>query len=276
MTDDLFSVRDQVVLVSGGSRGIGRAIALGFAKRGAIVVATGTNEEALGELKTLASAVDSPLQTALCDVRDLDAIERTVADVLDRHGRIDSLVNVAGINRRKPALDVTEEDWDAVLDVNLKGAFWMAKTVGRSMVDRRRGSQIQILSLNVDRPLRNVGPYAASKAGLGALTRALAEEWGPFGVRVNGLAPGFILTDLTTKLWADPTMGEWAKENTPLKRLGVPEDMVGAALFLASPAAAFLTGQFLYVDGGFTSAFSWPIPGFAEPPENGPPEDESA
>lgn len=264
-SDDLFSVRDQIVLVSGGSRGIGRAIALGFAKRGAVTIATGTNAEALGELESLARAEDQRLETALCDVRDLSAIERTVADVLNRHGRIDTLINVAGINRRKSALDVTEDDWDAVVDVNLKGAFWVAKTVGKSMVERRSGSQIQILSLNVDRPLRNVGPYAASKAGLGALTRALAEEWGPFGVRVNGLAPGFILTDLTRKLWSDPVMSDWAKENTPLKRLGLPEDMVGTTVFLASPAAAFMTGQILYVDGGFTGAFSWPIPGFAEP-----------
>ena len=265
MPDDaLFSVRDQVVLVSGGSRGIGRAIALGFASRGAVTVATGTNAAALHELEGLAGS-NVRLETALCDVLDLKAIERTVAEVLKRHGRIDTLVNVAGINRRKPALDVAEDDWDAVVDVNLKGAFWMAKTVGQSMVERRSGSQIQVLSLNVDRPLRNVGPYAASKAGLGALTRGLAEEWGPFGVRVNGLAPGFILTDLTKKLWSNPTMSDWAKANTPLRRLGLPEDMVGTAVFLASPAAAFLTGQILYVDGGFTSAFSWPIPGFAEP-----------
>jgi gluconate 5-dehydrogenase len=265
MPDDaLFSVRDQVVLVSGGSRGIGRAIALGFASRGAVTIATGTNAQALKEVEGLASS-DDRLETALCDVLDLKAIERTVADVLDRHGRIDTLINVAGINRRKAALDVAEDDWDAVVGVNLKGAFWMAKTVGQSMVERRSGSQVQVLSLNVDRPLRNVGPYAASKAGLGALTRGLAEEWGPFGVRVNGLAPGFVLTDLTRKLWSDPSMADWAKANTPIRRLGVPEDMVGTAIFLASPAAIFLTGQILYVDGGFTSAFSWPIPGFVEP-----------
>jgi NAD(P)-dependent dehydrogenase (short-subunit alcohol dehydrogenase family) len=263
--DALFSVQDQVVLVSGGSRGIGRAIALGFASRGAVTIATGTNEAALSEVRSLSGAEGHRLETAVCDVLDLKAIERTVGEVLDRHGRIDALINVAGINRRKPALDVSEDDWDAVLDVNLKGAFWMAKTVGKSMIERRSGSQVHVLSLNVDRPLRNVGPYAASKAALATLTRSLAEEWGPFGVRVNGLAPGFILTDLTRKLWSDPAMADWAEANTPLKRLGVPEDMVGTALFLASPAAAFLTGQVLYVDGGFTSAFSWPIPGFVEP-----------
>jgi NAD(P)-dependent dehydrogenase (short-subunit alcohol dehydrogenase family) len=263
--DQLFSVRDQVVLVSGGSRGIGRAIALGFASRGAVTIATGTNREALSELEGLANAPDQRLETAVCDVRDLKAIQRTVAEILERYGRIDTLINVAGINRRKSALEVSEEDWDAVVDVNLKGAFWVAKTVGQSMVERRSGSQVHVLSLNVDRPLRNVGPYAASKAGLGALTKGLAEEWGPFGVRVNGLAPGFILTDLTQKLWSDPTMADWAKANTPLKRLGVPEDMVGTTVFLASQAAAFMTGQILYVDGGFTSAFSWPIPGFLEP-----------
>jgi NAD(P)-dependent dehydrogenase (short-subunit alcohol dehydrogenase family) len=128
------------------------------------------------------------------------------------------------------------------------------------MLERGSGAQIHITSLNNDRPLKNVAPYAMSKAGLGHMTKALALEWGPRGVRVNAIAPGFILTDLTKKLWSDPTMQAWNKENTPQGRLGTPEDMVGAAIFLASPAAAFMTGQILYVDGGFTAGWAWPIP----------------
>lgn len=128
------------------------------------------------------------------------------------------------------------------------------------MCERGQGSQIQVASLNTDRPLKNVLPYALSKAGVGHMARALALEWGPRGVRVNALAPGFILTDLTRKVWADEAMQQWNQTNTPLRRLGVPEDMVGTTLFLASLAASFMTGQILYVDGGFTAGWSWPLP----------------
>jgi gluconate 5-dehydrogenase len=147
-----------------------------------------------------------------------------------------------------------------VLDINLRGAFFMAQAVGRQMMSQGSGSVVNIDSLNSDAPLKHVAPYAMSKAGVNAMTRALAMEWGPHGVRVNGLAPGFILTDLTQKLWSDPTMSEWGRVNTPLGRLGRPEDLVGTAIFLASPAAAFLTGQTLYVDGGLIAGRVWPIP----------------
>ena len=122
-----------------------------------------------------------------------------------------------------------------------------------------QGCQINVSSLNNERPLTHVAPYAISKAGLGQMTRALACEWGPRGVRVNAIAPGFILTDLTEKLWSHERMREWGLANTPLRRMGRPDDLIGAAIFLASPAAAFLTGQIIYVDGGFTSGWQWPI-----------------
>ena len=147
-----------------------------------------------------------------------------------------------------------------MLDVNLKGAFRLSQKAGQQMIARGCGCQINVVSLNTDRPLKNVLPYAMSKSALGQLSRALALEWGRYGVRVNALAPGFILTNLTQKLWADPGMQEWGRRNTPLGRLGAPCDLVGAALFLASPASSFVTGQILYVDGGFTAGWTWPIP----------------
>ena len=119
---------------------------------------------------------------------------------------------------------------------------------------------LYVASLNSDRPLKHVLPYAMSKAGMAHMTKALALEWGDQGIRVNALAPGFILTDLTQRLWSDPTMQEWVEANTPQRRLGRPEDMVGTTIFLASPASAFMTGQVLYVDGGFTAGWAWPIP----------------
>jgi len=285
VSDPLFSVADSVVLVSGGSRGIGRAIAQGFAERGARVVITGreasTLERAAAEISSaaasssLATSAGGKLATGksssapsvtplVCDVADSDAVRKAVQSVFQQHGRIDTLVNVAGVNRRKPALDITDEDYDFVVDINLRGAFVMSREVGRHMVDRGSGSQINIASLNTDRPLKYVLPYAVSKAALGHMTRSLALEWGPQGVRVNALAPGFILTDLTRKLWSDETMQAWGRTNTPQQRLGVPEDMVGTAVFLAAPASAFLTGQIIYVDGGFTAGWNWPMPGARE------------
>jgi gluconate 5-dehydrogenase len=258
---DLFSVAGQIVVVSGGTRGIGYAIAAGFAQRGACLVVTGRTQAAADEAAASLreGAMFPPLGIA-CDVARSDQVERLAATVLETFGRVDTLVNVAGVNRRKPALEVTEDDYDYILDTNLKGAFLLSREIGRSMVERGSGCQINIASLNTDRPLKNVMPYAVSKAGLAHLTRALAVEWGPSGVRVNAIAPGFILTDLTRKLWSDETMQAWGLANTPARRLGTPEDLVGAAIFLASPAAAFITGQILYVDGGFTAGWAWPIP----------------
>ena len=259
MSDQLFSVADQVVLVSGGTRGIGQAIARGFAERNAQVIVTGSKQETV-EAARQALAEAGKVECLVCNVADPAAIEQLVAEVIQRYGQIDTLVNVAGVNRRKPTIEVTEADYDFVLDINLKGAFLLSQAVGRHMLQRGSGQQINIASLNTDRPLKNVAPYAMSKAAMGHMIRSLAMEWGDRGVRVNGIAPGFILTDLTAKLWANETMHGWGIANTPQRRLGTPQDMVGTAIFLASAASAFMTGQTLYVDGGFTAGWSWPIP----------------
>lgn len=260
MPDDLFSVSGQVVLVSGGSRGIGRALAEGFAQRGARVIITGRNQATLEQTANAITAAGANLQALVCDVAQPAAIELLAERVMQDCGRVDTLINSAGVNRRKPAATVTEEDYDYLLDINLKGAFLLSQAVGRHMIQQRSGSQINIASLATDRPLKHAAPYAMSKAGLGQMTRSLAMEWGPHGVRVNAIAPGFIVTDLTRKMWTDERMQTWAKANTPQGRLGQPQDLLGVALFLASPAAAFLTGQILYVDGGFSAGWAWPIP----------------
>jgi NAD(P)-dependent dehydrogenase (short-subunit alcohol dehydrogenase family) len=260
MPDDLFSVSGQVVLVSGGSRGIGRAIAEGFAQRGARVIITGRNQATLEQTAAAITAAGTNVQSLVCDVARPAATELLVERVMRDCRRIDTLINSAGVNRRKSAATVTEEDYNYLLDINLKGAFLLSQAVGRHMIQQRSGSQINIASLATDRPLKHAAPYAMSKAGLGQMTRALAMEWGPLGVRVNAIAPGFIVTDLTRKMWTDEKMQAWVRANTPQGRLGQPQDLVGAALFLASPAAAFLTGQILYVDGGFSAGWAWPIP----------------
>jgi NAD(P)-dependent dehydrogenase (short-subunit alcohol dehydrogenase family) len=254
MNDALFSVQGQVVLVSGASRGIGRGLAEGFAKRGAIVIVTGRERETLEK-----TAAEIGARPAVCDVADPKAVDRLVDEVYRNHGRIDALLNVAGVNRRMRAEKLTEGDWDFILGVNLKGPFLLSLAVGRRMLERGKGTQINVVSLNNDRPLRGVMPYAVSKSGLSQMTRALGAEWGPKGVRVNAIAPGFILTDLTKKLWSQPVMRDWALANTPLRRIGEPADLVGAAVFLASDASAFMTGQTLFVDGGCSAGWAWPI-----------------
>jgi NAD(P)-dependent dehydrogenase (short-subunit alcohol dehydrogenase family) len=258
--NDLFSVDDLVVLVSGGSRGIGRALAGGFAERGAKVVITGRNEDTLAATAEEISTGRHPVDFIVSDVAAAEKAGEVIDQVIAKHGRVDSLLNVAGVNIRKRSETYTVEEYDYIVNINLRGAFFLAQAAGRHMISRGGGGTvINIESLNTYAPLRGVLPYAMSKAGIGMMTRGLAMEWGPHGIRVNSLAPGFVLTDLTQKLWSEPHMQAWGIPNTPLRRLGVPDDMVGTAIFLASPASAFLTGQILYVDGGFTSGMNWPI-----------------
>jgi NAD(P)-dependent dehydrogenase (short-subunit alcohol dehydrogenase family) len=259
MPDDLFSVADQVVLISGGSRGIGRGLAEGFVRRGARVIITGRDRSSLEQAVREIGGPDGSLCPLVCDVADPVAIDRLVQTVMAEFGRVDTLINVAGVNRRMPAECFTEADYDFILDINLKGPFLLSLAIGKPMLARGRGNQINIVSLNNDRPLKGVMPYAVSKAGLGHMTRSLAMEWGDRGVRVNAIAPGFILTDLTRKLWSQPTMQEWGRANTPLRRLGQPADLVGTAIFLASEASAYMTGQILFVDGGMSCGMFWPI-----------------
>ncbi len=260
-TDKLFSVRDQVVFVSGGSRGIGRSLAEGFAVRGARVIITGRDEETLRKTSQEISKGSHPVDFVVCDVAKSEDIPRAVEAAVVKAGRIDSLLNVAGVNIRKRVETYTEEEYDHILKINLKGAFLVAQAVGKQMISQGTGGTIvNIDSLNTFAPLKGVLPYAMSKAGLGMMTRGMGMEWGDHGIRVNAIAPGFVLTDLTQKLWSDPTMQAWGKANTPLRRLGQPEDMLGAAIFLTSPASNFMTGQVIYVDGGITCGMQWPIP----------------
>ena len=260
-TDELFSVRDQVVLVSGGSRGIGRGLAEGFAARGARVVIAGRDEATLKQTASEILGSAHPVEFAVCDVSKPDDVPQLIEAVVAKAGRIDSLLNVAGVNIRKRVETYSVEEFDHILDINLKGAFLVAQAVGKQMIAQGAGGTIvNIDSLNTFAPLKGVLPYAMSKAGLGMMTRGMGMEWGDHGIRVNAIAPGFILTDLTQKLWSDPTMQAWGKANTPLRRLGRPEDMLGAALFLTSAASAYMTGQVIYVDGGITCGMQWPIP----------------
>lgn len=254
MSNDIFSVTDQVVLVSGGSRGIGFAIAKAFVDAGARVVITGRNEETIES-----AAAEIGAEGYASDVAVVENNRRLVDTIIEKHGRIDTLFNVAGVTKRQDTLKQTEEDYEHILGVNLKGPFFLSQEVGKHMIRAKKGSQINIVSYNNYSPLPGVTPYAVSKGGLHALTRSLAVEWGRHNIRVNSLAPGFILTALTEKLWSIPKMRQWVEFITPMGRLGTTDDLLGTAIFLASGASAFVTGQIIWVGGGVTAGTNWPM-----------------
>ena len=259
MQDKLFSVAEQVVLVAGASRGIGRALAQGFAERDAQVVIAGREADTLGRTAKEISRGRHPVAFEVCDVARPEDVAKLVNSVIGKFGHIDTLVSVAGVNKRMKAEQYAIEEYDWIVNINLRGAFVVAQAVGRHMIERKAGAIINIDSLNTYAPLAGVTPYAMSKAGVLMMTRALANEWGKHGVRVNSIAPGFFPTALSQKMWAQEKMTNWAKANTPLGRLGDVGELVGAAIYLASPASAFVTGQTIRVDGGVTAGINWPI-----------------
>jgi NAD(P)-dependent dehydrogenase (short-subunit alcohol dehydrogenase family) len=259
MQDKLFSVADQVVLVAGASRGIGRALAEGFAERDAQVIIAGRETETLSQTAREISRGRHAVGFEVCDVAKPEDVARLVKSTISRFGHIDTLVSVAGVNKRMKAEDYAIEEYDWIVNINLRGAFVLAQAVGRHMIERKAGAIINVDSLNTYAPLTGVTPYAISKAGVLMMTRSLANEWGKHGVRVNSIAPGFFPTALSQKMWARKEMAGWAGVNTPLGRLGDVKELVGAAIYLASPASAFVTGQTIRVDGGVTAGINWPI-----------------
>jgi NAD(P)-dependent dehydrogenase (short-subunit alcohol dehydrogenase family) len=249
----LFDLTGQVALVTGASRGFGRSIAGALAGAGADLVLTSRTlkdvEAVAGELASAGRKI-LPLQADVTQVEDVEeAVRRAVATL----GRIDVLINNAGINIRKPALELTETDWDQTLDTNVKGCFRVAKAVGRHMVARQKGCIVNIASMLASVTLPERAAYASSKGGLVQMTRTLAVEWAPYNVRVNAICPGPFLTDLNRVILNDPEKVKFFMDRMPMKRFGKPEELHGAAIFLASEASSFITGTTIYVDGGWTA-----------------------
>ncbi len=248
-------LENRVVMVTGAGSGIGRAVAIAVAEAGAHCVPCELPGRT-DDLKDVCTEIERlerrALPVSLC-LPDLDSIELAVERTMAEMGRIDVLVNNAGVNIPRDALEVDEADWDAVMDVNLKGLFFMSQRVGRRMVNAGGGKIVNIASQNGVIGYYRRAAYCSSKAGVVNLTRVLALEWAPHGITVNAVGPTFILTPLTQSTFDDPALREDLLKRIPLGRVGRPEDVVGAVVFLASPAADLITGHTLLVDGGWTA-----------------------
>lgn len=250
MKDNLFDLTGKVAIVTGGGRGLGKAIALGLATYGADVVVVSRTP---AEVESVAGQVRELGRKALAlrvDTSRKADVERMVAETLNAFGHIDVLVNNAGMDNMKPALDYTEEEWDQIIDVNLKGYFLCAQAAGRVMVQQRSGSILMNSSIQGVITAPTVAPYASSKGGVNQLARTLAVEWAPYGVRVNVFAPGYF--DVIMAGAVSTGTPEKVKNWTPMARRGRPEELIGPTVFLASEASSFVTGVILLVDGGWT------------------------
>jgi NAD(P)-dependent dehydrogenase (short-subunit alcohol dehydrogenase family) len=246
----------KVIVVTGGTSGIGRAIALGCAQAGAKVVAGSTNPDKVSAIK---KELGSGHEAVQMDVANEASVKNAVEFAVKKFGRIDSMVNAAGVIKKQPSLEMPVEEFDRICRINLTGSFIVAQQAGRVMKDQKpdaqglRGSIVFIASLNSFISLSEVLAYASSKSGVMGLIRGLANEWAPLGIRVNGIAPGVFPTDLNRPLIEGTERGAWLKKHTPLGRFGNADELVGAAIYLMSPSASYTTGDCIIVDGGFLS-----------------------
>ena len=253
MTGSLFDLTGKVAMVTGSGGGLGRGMARALALAGADLIVTSRDLSRLtatcDELRSLGRRV-VPVEL---DVREPESATAAVALALEETGRIDILVNNAGCNIRRPALEITPEDWSTVVDTNLRGSFFMAQAVVPSMIERRWGRIINVGSITSVFGFAGVGPYTASRGGIRQLTMSLADEWAEHGITVNCLAPGWFHTAQNDVLFSDEAWVASVRERIPLGRTGRPEDLAGPVTFLASEASAYVTGQTLLVDGGATT-----------------------
>lgn len=249
----LFSLRDKRALVTGSSRGIGYGIAEALAGAGAEIIINSRNPEALGAAAATLAEGGARVKALAFDVTSEDSVEDAIAHVENEIGPIDILVNNAGVQHRAPLEEFPLNKFEMVMATNLTSAFLVGRAVARGMISRRRGKIINICSVmsNLARP--SIAPYAASKAAIANLTRGMAVDWAKHGLHINGIAPGYIATEMNTALLENQEFNAWIEKRTPMGRWGAPGELGGAAVFLASEASSYVNGHILYVDGAFTA-----------------------
>jgi dehydrogenase/reductase SDR family protein 4 len=251
MPQPSFDLTGKLAVVTGGSRGIGREIALGFANYGADVVVASRKQEDLDAVAEEIRKLGRKSAAIATHMRNKEDIERLVKSTLDQFGKIDILVNNAGTNPYfGPFLEMEERTWDMVMDTNLKGYYLLAAAVAKGMIERKSGNIINMASLGGKRASPGLGVYSISKAGVIMLTQVLAQELGPYGIRVNAVAPGIVQTRFAKALWSNEAILSKTVEQSPLHRIGQPEEMAGVCIWLASDASTFVTGQTIVLDGG--------------------------
>jgi NAD(P)-dependent dehydrogenase (short-subunit alcohol dehydrogenase family) len=248
---EMFSLEGKVAIVTGGSRGIGQAIAEGFAEMGAKVVLASRKAEALEKVKEGIVAAGGDAHVVPTHMGDMEGIKRLVEETLNHYGTVDVLVNNAATNPVFcPTSEIEEAAFDKIMDVNVKGMFFLTKEVGKVMCDKGSGSVINISSEAGFTPSPFLGVYSISKAAVNMLTKVFAQEWGPRGVRVNAIAPGLVKTHFSQALWGNESILKTALATIPLGRIAEPREMVGMAVYLASEASSYVTGQVFLLDGG--------------------------
>ena len=252
-TNNEFDLSEKIAVVTGAGRGLGHDISLALARYGAHVVACSRTESELEAVAKKIRAMGRQALTVSVDVSDIHSIRSMVDRAVEAFGRIDILVNNAGINRPQRAEDVTQDNWDEVMNTNLKGLFFCAQAVGRVMISQKMGKIINISSDAGTVGIPGRAAYCASKGGVNLVTKVLAIEWAQHQINVNAIAPAFIETPLTEPMLKDPAFNQYVLENTPLGRVGKPKDVSSAAVFLASKASDYMTGHIMLIDGGWTA-----------------------
>ena len=253
ITADTFRLDGRLALVTGSSAGIGLALARGLGQAGASLVLNGRNVSALATAAATLRAEGLTVHERAFDVTDANQVKAQVDDIESHIGPLEILINNAGFQRRGPLHEYDHSDWQDIMQTNLNSVFFVGQTVAKHMIGRGRGRIINICSVQSELGRPGIAPYMATKGAVKMLTKGMAIDWGPLGLNVNGIGPGYFKTELNEKLFNDPTFSAWLTHRTPSRRWGEVQELAGAAVFLASDAASFVNGHILYVDGGVTA-----------------------